>query len=186
MERRMDMRGGGTLALRQEGPRVYLDARRPSDGRGLYKVWLLGQRGGRLLLGTLTPEGRELRLKRTISVSELERAGCWPVAGAEAPLAFAFSNGSTGGERWYCEQSPQRLTADPILRRQLKNPMLCRKERDGFLLAAPFRTDGPVALESLFCLARLEKVDGRPHLVWSFDREGRPKILNKEEKTGRD
>jgi hypothetical protein len=54
--------------------------------------------------------------------------------------------------------------------------MLCRREQDGFRLAAPFSTDGPVALESLFCLARVERLEGRRHLVWQFDRAGRPQI----------
>ena len=66
----MEMVGGGTLLLRQEGPRVRLEAERPSDGRGLYKVWLHGDRGGKLLLGTLVPEGDRLRLSRTLSVGE--------------------------------------------------------------------------------------------------------------------
>lgn len=182
MEQRLDMRGAGTLVLRQEGPRIHLEASRPEDGRGLYKVWLTGQKGGRLLLGTMAPEGAGLRLKRTLSLGELERAGCWPLTGAETILAFPFSS----AERWYCEQHPEQLTDDPVLRRQLKSPMLCRRGRDGFWLAAPFRTDSPVALEALFCLARMESLEGRPHLVWSFDEKGRPKIPHKKEHTGKD
>ena len=54
--------------------------------------------------------------------------------------------------------------------------MLCQKEASGFSLAAPFRTDRAVPLSALFCLARVERWDGRPHLVWSFDQEGRPKM----------
>ena len=175
MEQKLEMKGGGTLTVCRDGPRVHLEAVRPGDGRGLYKVWLLGQPGGRFLLGTLAPEGGFLRLKRTIPQGDLERAGCWPVAGAEAPLAFPFS----GGERWYCEAHPERLLRDPVLRSQIRGPMLCRKEQGGFRLAAPFRTDGPVALETLFCLARLERLEGRAHLVWSFDREGRPTVPHK-------
>ena len=173
MENRLDMRGGGSLTVRQDGPRVHLEAARPADDRGLYKVWLTGRGGGRFLLGTLAPEGTQLRLRRTLAVGELERAGCWPPAGAEAPLAFPFS----ASERWYCEQHPERLTADPLLRGQIKGPMLCRKGRDGCRLAAPFRTDGPVPLDALFCLARVEQLEGRPHLVWTFDREGRPRTV---------
>lgn len=172
MEQRLNMRGGGTLTLRQEGSKVHLTASRPEDKRGLYKVWLTGQSGGRLLLGTLAPEGAILGLKRTVSMGELERAGCWPLAGAEAPLAFPFAN----TERWYYEQHPDRFTNDPILRRQIKGPMLCRKGSEGFQLAAPFRTDAPVPMDALFCLARLESLEEKPHLIWSFDREGHPKI----------
>ena len=182
MERKLDMRGGGPLTLRLDETRVQLDAVRPRDDRGLYKVWLLGQRGGRMLLGTMAPEGNVLRLRRTISQGELERAGCWPAAGAEAPMAFPFQ----GGERWYREAHPERLLRDPLLRGQVKGPMLCRKDGEGFRLAAPFRTDGPVALEPLFCLARPERLEGKIHLVWTFDREGRPKIPHKNGASGQD
>lgn len=180
MAERLEIKGGGTLFVGQEGPRAWLLAERPADGRGLYKVWLTGARGGRFLLGTLAPEGNSLRLKRNLPVGELERVSCWPVAGAECVLSFPFSE----GERWYREAHPERLLRDPELRRQVRGGMLCRRERDGFRLAAPFRGDGPMPLEGLFCLAQVKQLEGRPHLVWSFDREGRPRLLHKEEKSG--
>lgn len=173
MEERLNMRGGGTLILRRDGPRVHLEAERPADGRGLYKVWLHGDQGGKLLLGTLAPENGALRLRRTLSVDQLERAGCWPQFRAEAPLAFSFT---ARDSRWYCEQHPERLLSDPVLRGQIQGPMLCRKETEGFSLAAPFRPDCPAPLSALFCLAQVERREGRPHLVWSFDQEGRPKV----------
>ena len=46
------LEGGGTLSLREDGPRVHTEARRQNDGQGLYKVWLRGGGKGRLLLGT--------------------------------------------------------------------------------------------------------------------------------------
>ena len=106
-------------------------------------------------------------------MGELERAGCWPRFRAEGVLAFSFA---AQGGRWYCEQHPERLLADPVLRAQVRTSMLCQKEASGFSLAAPFRTDRAVPLAALFCLARVERWDGRPHLVWSFDQEGRPKM----------
>ena len=60
----LDMSGGGTLSVREDGLRVYLEARREPDGLGLYKVWLTGRGSGRFLLGTLAPEGEGLRLRR--------------------------------------------------------------------------------------------------------------------------
>lgn len=173
MEERMNMRGGGSLTLRREGSKVVLEAERPLDGQGLYKVWLHGDRGGKLLLGTLAPENGALRLRRTLSIGALERAGCWPQFWAEAPLAFAFA--SQGG-RWYCEQHPERLVDDPVLRGQIRSSMLCQREAGGFSLAAPFRCDRPTPLPALFCLARVERWEGVPHLVWRFDAEGRPRI----------
>lgn len=184
VEERMEMRGGGALTLRQEGPRVHMTAERPADGRGLYKAWLHGDHGGKLLLGTLVPDGGQLRLRRTISVGELERAGCWPQFWAEAPLAFSFSTQSAG--KWYCEQHPERLVADSVLKEQIRGAMLCRREKEGISLAASFRTDASMPLPSLFCLARVERWNGRPHLVWSFDRQGHPKVLNKAESGGTD
>ena len=166
------MRGGGWLAVRQEGPRVHMEAERPADGKGLYKVWLHGDQGGKFLLGTMAPEEGVLRLRRALSAATLERAGCWPRFWAEAPLAFPFSPRS--GASWYCEQHPERLLADPVLRDQIPGPMLCLRDGEGFSLSAPFRTDRAFPMPALFCLARTERREGRLCLVWRFDREGRP------------
>lgn len=182
MEEQLTMRGGGTLTLRRDGLRVHMQAERPSDGRGLYKVWLHGDQGGKLLLGTLAPEGGQLRLRRTVSIEALERAGCWPQFWVEAPLAFSFTGTKQG--KWYCEQHPDRLVADPILREQLRCSMLCQRDQDGFSLAVPFRPDRPVMLSALICLARVECWEGRPHLIWAFDQNGHPKIPHKPGQTG--
>ena len=180
MEQILNMQGGGTLTLHREGNQIHMEARRPEDGRGLYKVWLTGLGGGRLLLGTLAPEGGGLALRRTLSVSQLERAGCWPLEGAQAPLAFPFSD----VQRWYWEPRPQEMISDPILKEQLRGPVLCSRSREGFSLAVPLRTDAPVTLNALICLAKVERLEGRPHLVWSFDREGRPRRPHKDRGDG--
>lgn len=177
MAERFTMGGGGILTLRQEGPRVHMQAERPADGRGLYKVWLHGDHGGKLLLGTLAPENGALRLSRTLSVSALERAGCWPRFRAEAPLSFPFD--APSGGRWYCEPHPERMVTDPVLQARLRGAMLCRRDGGGFSLAAPFRTDSPLRLPALFCLSRLERRDGQLHLVWDFDSQGNPKLPHK-------
>lgn len=182
MEQKLDMKGGGRLTLRWDGPRVCMEAERPSDGRGIYKVWARGKQGSGLLLGTLVPEGTMLRLKRTLSQGELARAGCWPLEYAEAQLAFAFSK----GEGWYRENHPERMVCDPVLRSQVKGAMLCCRGKEGFRLAAPFRTDGPLALSSLFCLAWVEPLEGKPHLMWQFDREGMPQMPHKKVEAGKD
>jgi hypothetical protein len=168
MEEQRTIWGGGTLTFRQEGLRVALDAVRPRDESGLYKVWLQGSRGGKLLLGTMAPEGNRLRIRRTLSVGELERAGCWPIEGAKAALAFPFAQEG----RWYTERAPEKWVSDPELRAQLVSPMLCKKEEDGVWLAVPFRPDRPLPLTGCFCLAHPERIEGRECLVWRFDRAG--------------
>ena len=180
MEGKLPMRGGGLLRVTQEGIRVRLEAEREEDGRGLYKVWVWGQGGGRFLLGTLAPEGGRLQLRRSLAVGELERRGCWPVTGAESILAFPFVQ----EEQWYCEGKPARLVVDPVLRQQMHGPMLCSRRTNGFRLAAPFRTDSPVMLDTLMCFARVEVVNGRPHLVWQFDQKGQPVISASENGRG--
>ena len=172
MENRLQLDGGGMLRVTVEGARVRLEAEREEDGRGIYKVWVQGGGGGRMLLGTLAPEGGRLSISRSFSRKELEQQVGWPVTGGEAVLAFAFAKEGA----WYCEKNPGRLVDDPILRQEMKKPMLCSPGPQGFRLAVPFRTDSPVVLDALVCLAAVELVNGTPHLVWRFDREGHPRI----------
>ena len=172
MEERKVLPGGGFLAVRREGPRAMFEAARPNDQKGLYKVWLRGKGEKTFLLGTLMPQGGELRLRRTLSVGELEQAGCWPEFQAECMLAFSFSDQKE--KNWYCEQHPERLFADPLLKRTIPGPMLCCRDQRGFFLAAPFRTNCPVALPGLFCLARVEKLPSGVRMIWRFDEKGWP------------
>ena len=172
----MEMKGGGNLELRREGSRVRLRAERQNDGAGLYKVWLRGRQGREVLLGTLVPEkGDLLGLDRVVAVQELERRGCWPVEEAEARLAFSF--GPRKNDGWTVISQLPPAIGDGLLRRSLRGTVLHRRgEGEGFLLAAPFQRDCPVALEPIFCLSAAETVGGRLCLVWAFDGEGRPRL----------
>lgn len=162
----MEMQGGGQLFLERQGGLVRLEASREDDGRGLYKVWLRGDRG-RQLLGTLAPEGGMLRLCRRVSCSSLAQQGCWPVRGAECVLAFSFSQG------WIRCLCPP--IADDIVRPMLegRQVLICRGE-EGFSLALPTRPDRPFPLTPLFCLGRVEQVNGQQCVVYRFDGRGRP------------
>ena len=85
---------------------------------------------------------------------------------------FSFDKKEAG--EWYCEQHPERLFTDWLLRGQIPGPMLCRREQRGFSLGAPFHTDRPLALPGLFCLAQPESRPSGVHLVWRFDEKGWP------------
>lgn len=168
----MQMTGGGVLELRREGNRVRFTAERQRDEAGLYKVWLTGG-GGELMLGTLIPEGRTLRLGRSISLQELEQAGCWPVEGAEVRLVVPFGQQKNDG--WTVISTLPASIPDTLLRRSLRGRLLVRQGEGGScLLAAPFGRERPVALEPVFCLARPEKLRGEDCLVWAFDGQGQP------------
>ena len=167
----MQMEGGGVLEYRQEGGRVKFSAERERDEAGLYKVWLRGR--GDLLLGTLIPEGEKLRLDRVLTVKELERNGCWPPERAEVRLVFPFGRGKNDG--WTVISALPELIQDPLLRRSLRGRLWSRRgENGGCLVAAVFQTDRPVPLEPVFCLGRVEELEGRACLVWEFDGGGRP------------
>lgn len=169
----MEMAGGGVLELQQTGGQVKFTAERGRDDRGLYKVWLRGRAEKTCLLGTLIPEGQQLRLNRTLSVKELEQRGCWPVEGAEVRLAYAFGQQKNDG--WTVISRLPDTIGDELLRRSLRGRVLYKQGEEGrCLLAAPFRTDCPVALEPLICLGRGEQVEGKLCLVWAFDGQGRP------------
>ena len=167
--------GGGTLSVWEDGALAHMQVRRSDDRRGLYKVWIRGM-GGRVLLGTLAPEQGELRLRRRLSRSQLERERCWPVVGGEVVLAFSF-----GQEGWQREEHPERLVNDVVLRQSMKGKsMLLRQAGSGFLLSTPFDTGRPFPLTPLFCLAKVE--GGR--VIFSFDREGKPVLPHNEGHSG--
>ena len=177
MPERWQMEGGGTLTLQGEGLGVRLEAVRPDDSRGLYKAWIFGP-SGEYLLGTLVPEGKRLRLSRWVSRQSLAQAGCWPVRGGRTALAFSFSNSEPAESAWKPEPCPERLCGDPLVR-------ACVQGRPGFYrqrtgeeerLSAPFQPGAPFPIPPLFCLARVERRDGQPWLVWSFSPDGVPQI----------
>lgn len=167
--------GRGWLAIQEEHGRVRCEAQLPNDGKGLYKGWLTGP-GGKALLGTFVPQGKHLRLERTLSTDELKRQGAWPPEGAQAVLAFSF-----GGERqpprgWTRESAPGRLMGEPLLAAAAGGPALVRREEGGFSLAYPYRPDRPFPLIPLFCFARLEELDGKVYLRFPFRPGGCPRL----------
>ena len=77
MEQKFPMEQGWLLC-RETGGRAELTMEVPGGSRGLYRGYVLGERG-LMDLGTLLPEGNVLRLRRTFPVERLRSQGCWPV-----------------------------------------------------------------------------------------------------------
>lgn len=167
--------GGGTLQAREEGAWVYLEAVRPDDGRGLYKVWCTGKTG-EFLLGTLVPQGGSLRLERRVTKGTLQAAGAWPLTGGKTVMVYSFTGQDVPKEAWHHETRPEDFCSDPVVRTCLQGSHgLLGREKNGVRqLAAPFSTCKPILLNTLFCLAQVKEWQGQRYLVWSFDREGRP------------
>ena len=179
------LEGGGTLSLREDGLRVRLEAVRPDDGRGLYKVWIWGG-GGRFLLGTLVPERGALRLNRTVSRQSLLQAGCWPVEGGGAELAGPFFSPKAAEKEpcadsagnWVPVRWPERLCRDYLIRESLQGQtgFYVQNGNGRALLSAPFCPNQPFPIPILFCFAEVEFRAGRPWLVWAFGSDGNPLI----------
>lgn len=171
------------MTVREEGTQVYVEAERTDDRQGLYKVWLCGA-GGRCLLGTLVPEGKRLYLRRQISRSNLERAGCWPVIGGECVMAFSFQQGKPSGQ-WQPTGELSHLIKEQTLRQAAQGMrLLHKKQEDGFCLAGRFDPRTPFPIPPLFCLAWVGELCGQPYAFFSFDREGVPVLPHKPEESG--
>lgn len=176
MEQRFTLDGGrGRLVVREENVRVQICAERPDDKKGLYKAYLWGD-GGRMLLGTMAPETGMLRIRRTLSVDELRRRGAWPIRGGGAELAFSFAQESRPPQGWQWMEGESLLLGEAPLRQAAARlgRVLYRREEGGMTLACPFETGREFPFSALFCLARVEGLDGRPFALFSFDREGWP------------
>lgn len=174
MEQRWKLSGGGELYSREAEERVVLRAESPDDGRGLYKVWLLGAGEGELLLGTLAPEQGRLTLSRVMGRSELERAGCWPICGGRRVLVFPFEQSG----RWVPFRTGLADTRDPVLAKCLTGGegLSFRTWGSGFQLAQRWPPQGPLVLAPMACMAQADE-EG---LVWTFDGRGWPVLRTME------
>lgn len=177
----------GKLFCRADGVRCALHAEAADDGRGLYKVYLRGA-GGRLLMGTLAPEQGRLSLKRSMSVSELRRAGCWPLEGGEGELSFSFAAAAREmPEGWERAGRPETLLSDAVLRGSAERLgcVLLLRRQGSFCLAAPYDEKCPFPLEPLFCLGTVRCLAGRPYVVYRFLEDGTPGVPDETAADGR-
>ena len=160
-----------TLTVKEDGPRAVLTARCPDDKLGLYKAWVLGPTG-RTLLGTMVPEGGQLAIRRTLSISELRRCGAWPALEAEAELTFSFAEKKLPPGWRDAGAAVERLPGQNL------PGALVYTDRGGCFLAIPWRPDRPFPLPELFCFAVLEEVGEETCAVFCFDRGGTPCFPN--------
>lgn len=176
VEQRFPMDGGGSLTVREEGVRAVAAAERPDDGRGLYKAYLNGP-GGRVLLGTMAPEGGLLRVRRTLSLDELRRRGAWPPRGGGAELSFSFSAPDTPTGWLWADPAGLPFREAELLRTAVRlGRVLCRRGAEGFALAYPFSAGEPFPFAELFCFAAPLTLGGRRHVQFLFTPEGVPRM----------
>ena len=157
----------GEIVLTPEGSRTDIWAVMEDPGDGLYRAVLCGG-GGELLLGVLAPEHAALELRRKLYSRDVEALGK-PLRG-EARCSFRFRDSG-----WQETGDPAGLLKDPFLRERLRSAGTAwwRRENDLLYLALPLAEDRPFPLETLFCLARPERVEGFLCAVYAF-RENTP------------
>lgn len=169
--------GRGRLTVRREGTRVEVRSRISDDGQGLYKVWLLGP-GGELPLGTLLPEGRELRLERRLDGPRLEAQGFWPPSGALVRRTFTFGaqkKHPAQGPRGFARVRPDQVLGDPVLRVSGGTGELWTKRAgEESLLLVPFYPGKPLPLAPAFCLMRVVEREGARWAALRLDERGWP------------
>ena len=166
---------GGTMNCWEEGEKVFFRVEFPEGTGEQYKVWLVGNGGNEMLLGTAGHQGDLPRLFRTMSRTQLKYSGCWPVQGVR--VGRIPNQQRKRVDEWYCEEHPERFLHEDIRNGVQLEPMFCRQYAGGVELALPFSGNKPIGLNYLFCFAVLKQIKGKQYLVWKFDREGKPKIL---------
>lgn len=169
--------GFGAVTVKQEGEQILCQAIGPLEGSGLYKAWLCGP-SGKALLGTLIPEGGALRLRRTLSLSQLKAQGAWPPTGAQVAQSSYFIQ-PLAPHGWQWTDCPSRLLGEQALSRSLQgvSRALLRRTGERFYLAFPRRAEEPFPIPALFCLASVEQLGEGPHYVFCFSRRGRPEVM---------
>lgn len=176
MELIYPVEGGGTLECQPQGLYLLFHLQRPGSSSGIYKAWVCGPGEGRLLLGTLEPQGNRLVLSRKIALSQLKHSGCWPICRGEVRSLTSPQLPRTYQDEWRSDPRPWERLSDPVLihASQLQGAMLFREEPWGFSLAAPAGSSQPFPLVPLFCLAHMQTIRGRLYAVFSFSPSGIP------------
>lgn len=159
----------GTIWRREEGLHSVF-AVRCTGGDGIRKVWLCSENGGRLLLGTLVPEGDGWRTGRSVVRKSLEEQG---LSGKLWGEVLANDNGPETGKK---EQGVPVLPEDEMLKRLYLKDKKCRWTQENGLWKVVFqwRVGQPVPWLPLFCFAR----PGNGELHFLLDQKGYPAKSN--------
>lgn len=155
----------GEITLRDQGGRTEVRASMEDPGDGLYRAALRGERG-ELMLGVLAPEGGMLTLRRMVYTRDVAALG--RLVEGEARQSFPFRPAG-----WRETRCPAQLFRSSFFQTRLRSVGRAwwRREEPLLLLALPAEEGRPFPLECLFCLGRLERVEGQRCVVYAFQEE---------------
>lgn len=162
-------KAAGEITWEPVGSRLEIRSSMPAPGDGLYRVVLIGERG-EMPLGVMEPDGGQLKLCRRPYRRDVASLG--NILRGEARRSFAFA----GARTWRRTEHPAELFESRWIRDELERcgPALCRREQGLLHLALPYDPKQVFPLEKLFCLAKLERMEGKRWVVYTFDQEEQP------------
>lgn len=161
----------GEITVRPQGSRTQLRCWLSDPGDGLYRAFLLGERG-ELPLGVLAPENGRLELERRLYSRDVAALG--PLLRGEGRRSFRFADAPTAARpdpaRWHETRCPAQLFHSRFFQNRLRPIGLAWWRREGELLtlALPLEPGKPFPLEALFCLGSVREVEGRRCVVYTF------------------
>ena len=155
--------------MRPEGGRTEVRAVMQDPGDGLYRAVLIGEQG-ELLLGVMEPAGKQLTICRRLYSRDI--AGLGRLLRGEARCSFRFQEKAL----WEETGAPAQFFRGGFFQSRLRPVKRAWWRREGgrMVLALPLEQGKPFPLEALFCLARVQRVEGRRCVVYMFDEEERP------------
>ena len=161
-------RGEVTLSLwGPNGARTEIAAQMDDPGDGLYRAFLLGERS-ELPLGVLAPEDGRLTVCRRLYNRDVAALG--KLLRGEARRSFRFEETELCWRETCC---PAQLFHSWFLIDRLRpaGRGWWRREGSVLLLALPLEEGKPFPLEALFCLGRIQRVEGSRCVVYAFREE---------------
>ena len=161
-------RGEVTLSLwGPNGARTEIRTSMDDPGDGLYRAFLLGERG-ELALGVLAPEDGRLTVCRRLYNRDVAALG--KLLRGEARRSFRFEE---TGLCWRETCCPAQLFHSRFLIDRLRpaGRGWWRREGSILLLTLPLEEGKPFPLEALFCLGRIQRVEGSRCVVYAFREE---------------
>ena len=161
-------RGEVTLSLwGPNGARTEIAAQMDDPGDGLYRAFLLGERS-ELPLGVLAPEDGRLTVCRRLYNRDVAALG--KLLRGEARRSFRFEETELCWRETCC---PAQLFHSWFLIDRLRpaGRGWWRREGSVLLLALPLEEGKPFPLEALFCLGRIQRVEGSRCVVYAVREE---------------
>ncbi len=163
----------------EQGRQVEIFARLKNDKKGLYKAWIGGEQG-RLFIGAFIPDNEYLQIRRTIAISRLQSAGCYPILKGGATLVHSFDNNQMPSN-WSTHSNISEFFHRDLLLKECAaqvHSCLVFKQNSAFQLAIPYHSRKPYPFTPIFCFSKIIQLQGRYYILFQFDENERPLLTS--------